>query len=341
MKKKYQVFVSSTFTDLADERQETIRNILDLGHIPAGMELFPATDTEQLSYIKRIIDECDYYVLIMGGRYGSMDEQGVSFTEREYDYAVSTGKTVLAFPHSDITQLTVAKSEANPAAIESLKKFRAKVMNGRLVREWTSKDNLSNLVMKALVHAFNASPAIGWVRANVAASEDILSQINDLRSKNDILSEENQKLKVSPVIEIENLADIEELYTYKISIRESDIDGVSYRNDIEQKSWKEIFCIVGASITAPRQIGVIAEALAQNYRDRYNVDDTIDIPASVVATIERQLVALGLVQVTAQATEKLNEYTSVIMLTAAGAAALTKYLAVRTSATRSITSTSA
>lgn len=35
--KKYQVFVSSTFRDLVEERQDAIRNILDLKHIPAGM----------------------------------------------------------------------------------------------------------------------------------------------------------------------------------------------------------------------------------------------------------------------------------------------------------------
>jgi hypothetical protein len=55
--KKYQVFVSSTFRDLVEERQDAIRNILDLKHIPAGMELFPASDTDQLVYIKKVIDE--------------------------------------------------------------------------------------------------------------------------------------------------------------------------------------------------------------------------------------------------------------------------------------------
>ncbi|MGO7550591.1 DUF4062 domain-containing protein, partial [Rhizobium leguminosarum] len=71
------MFVSSTFRDLFDERQDTIRNILDLNHIPAGMELFPAADVEQLDYIKKVIDDCDYYLLIVGGRYGSLDADGV------------------------------------------------------------------------------------------------------------------------------------------------------------------------------------------------------------------------------------------------------------------------
>jgi hypothetical protein len=34
------------------------------------MELFPAADEDQWSLIIGVIDECDYYLLILGGRYG-------------------------------------------------------------------------------------------------------------------------------------------------------------------------------------------------------------------------------------------------------------------------------
>jgi hypothetical protein len=57
MQKKFQVFVSSTYIDLVGEREDTLKSILDLGHIPAGMEGFHAADQEQLTYIKRIVDE--------------------------------------------------------------------------------------------------------------------------------------------------------------------------------------------------------------------------------------------------------------------------------------------
>ena len=49
----------------------------------------------------KVVDECDYYVLIIGARYGSTDAAGVSFAEKKYDYAVEQGKTVLAFIHGD------------------------------------------------------------------------------------------------------------------------------------------------------------------------------------------------------------------------------------------------
>jgi len=42
MEKRYQVFVSSTFEDLREERAEVMRVLLQLNCIPSGMELFPA-----------------------------------------------------------------------------------------------------------------------------------------------------------------------------------------------------------------------------------------------------------------------------------------------------------
>ena len=87
MEKRYQVFVSSTYADLKQERQHVIQALMEMDCIPAGMELFPAADEEQWEFIKRIIDDCDYYLLIIGGRYGSTTPEGISYTEKEYDYA--------------------------------------------------------------------------------------------------------------------------------------------------------------------------------------------------------------------------------------------------------------
>ena len=47
MNKKYQVFVSSTYKDLTEERQEVIQALLELDCIPVGMEMFPAADDDR------------------------------------------------------------------------------------------------------------------------------------------------------------------------------------------------------------------------------------------------------------------------------------------------------
>lgn len=89
MEKKHQVFISSTYTDLIEERKKIQEILLMADCIPAGMEAFVATNDEQFNVIKKVIDLCDYYVLIVGGRYGSVNEAtGLSYTEMEYDYAV-------------------------------------------------------------------------------------------------------------------------------------------------------------------------------------------------------------------------------------------------------------
>ena len=54
--------------------------------IPAGMEAFVATDNEQFEVIKKVIDLCDYYILIIGKMYGTVNPATeVSYTEMEYD----------------------------------------------------------------------------------------------------------------------------------------------------------------------------------------------------------------------------------------------------------------
>ncbi len=80
--------------------------LLFLDCIPAGMEPFPASDDDQWTLIKSVIDDSDYYLVIIAGRYGSVDVAGVGYTEKEYDYAVSIGKPVIGFLHQDPGQYT-------------------------------------------------------------------------------------------------------------------------------------------------------------------------------------------------------------------------------------------
>jgi Domain of unknown function (DUF4062) len=96
-RKKLQVFVSSTYEDLKEERQVAVEAILTAGHIPAGMELFAAGDQSQMEVIKRWIDESDAFLLILGGRYGSVDPTTKkSYVQLEYEYAQQKGKRFFA-----------------------------------------------------------------------------------------------------------------------------------------------------------------------------------------------------------------------------------------------------
>ncbi len=102
MRKKLQIFISSTYTDLKPERQAAVEAILIAGHIPAGMELFSAGNESQLETVKRWIDESDIYLLILGGRYGTIEPSSQkSYTQVEYEYALHRGMPVFAVVIND------------------------------------------------------------------------------------------------------------------------------------------------------------------------------------------------------------------------------------------------
>ena len=114
MDKRYQVFVSSTYADLKQERQKVIQALMEMDCIPSGMEPFPATDEEQWEFIKRIIDDCNYYLLIVGGRYGSTTPEGISYTEKEYHYAIDKEIKVIALLHGNPDEIPSSKTELDP-----------------------------------------------------------------------------------------------------------------------------------------------------------------------------------------------------------------------------------
>ncbi|MCW4461878.1 DUF4062 domain-containing protein [Sphingomonas sp. BT-65] len=332
MQKKFQVFVSSTFRDLADERQDAIRSILDLGHIPAGMELFPASDTEQLSYIKKVIDECDYYILIMGGRYGSLDDQGISFTEREYDYAVESGKVVLAFVHGNTDSIPVGKSDISQRLIENLNEFRAKVMSGRLVREWQSREQLEALVVKSLVRAISDYPATGWVRGDAVASEELLGQVNDLRIENDHLRSENISLRSSLQPSMSDLADLSEDFTLRF-YRNYRYNGHSRTEDKEfSLTWKEIFIAIGITIASPKSVDTIKYTMKDHLKENKETSYDWYIYDSDKAVVKNQLVALGLIKAYVSKTLNSGALHEFMQLTDMGKKLLSENLAVRSKA---------
>lgn len=164
MAKKLQVFVSSTYFDLKAERQAAVAAILKAGHIPAGMELFTSGDQSQWETIKSWIDESDVYMLILGGRYGSIEKTTeLSYTELEYDYAVSKGKPFFAVVIQDQALEKKVKNEGTSAIEKSngaaLQKFREKVLSN--ISSFFDDEKDIRLTVYESLAEFSASKVIG------------------------------------------------------------------------------------------------------------------------------------------------------------------------------------
>jgi Domain of unknown function (DUF4062) len=179
---KYQVFVSSTYDDLKEERSQVIKAILEMGHIPVGMEMFSAADEEQWKIIARQIDETDYYVVIVGSRYGSITG-GVSYTEKEYDYAISKGVPALGFIVDSSVEPLAKHVDKEEAKVAALARFKAKVKQ-RPVGFWKTADDLHGKVSIALMKAFNTTPRSGWTRATAMAGPEVSQELSRLSREN-------------------------------------------------------------------------------------------------------------------------------------------------------------
>ncbi|WP_133181185.1 DUF4062 domain-containing protein [Shewanella decolorationis] len=190
MEKKFQIFVSSTYEDLKGERDQVIKAILEMGHIPVGMEMFSAADEEQWKIIQRQIDESDYYVVIAAHKYGSIADDGISYTEKEYDYAVKKAVPALGFVLADGANWPANQMESSSEKRDALERFKSKIKS-RIVNFWTTKDELHAKVSISLMKSMQTSPRIGWVRADtVNASPELVAELTRLSKENATLRAE-------------------------------------------------------------------------------------------------------------------------------------------------------
>lgn len=253
MDRRYQIFISSTYADLKEERDKVMRAVLQLKCFPAGMELFPAVDKNQFDYIKSEIDECDYYLLIIGARYGSMDKDGVSYTEKEYNYAVRKKIPVIAFLHNDIKSIPLGKADAEKELQDKLEKFRKKVQKGRLVNYWTNPDDLKAKVISSLPMAFTIQPRTGWVRADEVTNEALQEAFEDIKKEIGNLKAANQGIGSKKEFD---LTDWDKEFT--ITFEENDNSWSSEKDQkikesfCKKKSWKNWFMVIATAIDNDR-----------------------------------------------------------------------------------------
>lgn len=210
---------------------------MEMDCIPCGMELFPAMDEEQFEFIKRVIDDCDYYLLIIGGRYGSTTSDGLSFTEKEYDYAIAKGLKVIALLHGNPEIIPAGKSESDPGLRERLAAFRAKVSQGRLVRTWSRAEELPALVALNLSKTIKTFPAIGWVRGNQVSNVESLSELNELRKEREKLLNLLDDYQNGDFPKADNLASFDETINIEFVYSKKN----STTNKMEKYTWDSTF----------------------------------------------------------------------------------------------------
>jgi hypothetical protein len=199
MTKKLQVFVSSTYKDMPEERQAAVEAILKAGHIPAGMELFTAGDESQLKIIKKWIEDSDIYVLILGGRYGTLEPKTKkSYVELEYRHAEKIKKPYFAIAIEEKALQEKVKKYGSEFVeqtnILKYKKFRKYVLS-KISHFYKDVKDIQVSILQNINQISTSANLSGWVSGKDAQEiEELLRDNIELRKSNDALQNNLNKV---------------------------------------------------------------------------------------------------------------------------------------------------
>lgn len=346
MNKRYQVFVSSTFRDLAAERMEVIKALLELDCIPCGMEYFPAASEDTWSYISDLIKQCDYYVVIVAGRYGSLTPEGISFTQKEYECALANGVPAIAFLCAEPDKLPVKNVDTDPEHKQKLDKFVA-LLRQHLCKEWHNADELGAVVSRSITQLIKRMPRTGWVPASATRSVEDATEILELNKR---IKELESRLKVYDGVCVEDTSslcdgtdEIEVVFTYDICKRTGNY---GYKQVVKSRqckgkvSWNRIFSAIAPRITPVENETSVKSALgtmlamefAERTSSKKQQDEFADgyrLSALSFDTIKVQLQALGLVTINREIPDEKKTETNRWRLTDKGRNRMYQILALK------------
>ena len=169
-RKHYTVFVSSTFEDMKDIRAAVLGRLYSTeDFMPIGMENFMASDSSQLDYIRERLNDTDIYVLLLGGRYGTLTPRGDrSYTHEEYEMAKANPDVrVLSFVCNQPENLPAERRWRNDDEHDRLMEFTKEVESNKMVRTWavdTDPEKIAGDVYQSLVDETKKGTMRGWIR---------------------------------------------------------------------------------------------------------------------------------------------------------------------------------
>lgn len=342
MDKRYQIFVSSTYEDLQPERQEVMHALLELDCIPAGMELFPAANDDQWTLIRKVIDDCDYYIVIIGGRYGSVGTDGISYTEMEYRYASEIGKPIIAFLHKDPGNLPAIKTEQTEEGRKKLDEFK-ELAQKKMCKYWTSPDNLGSVVSRSLIQLIKNIPSVGWVKADQIASVEATKEILRLRQQVDELQKEIEQARTTAPRGSELLSQDDDTFKMHFIIGYSRLGELGSKSVDSQfiTTWNNIFSTIAPSMIHECHEREMRRLLNAFIRDKNEVQvkktlaieklnyKGLSIKDNDFQTIKVQLRALGLIMMSQKRQRSVKDTDTYWTLTPYGDEVMNRLRAIR------------
>lgn len=334
--KRYQVFVSATYSDLQSERRLLTQILPALGCMPCGLDLDPS-GTSAWTAIKKLIDESDYYILLVGSRYGTLSPSGVSYTHMEYVYAATKQKPVLVLLHDAPETRPVELQEKTPEGRLKLRDFRQLLQRG-MTFPWSDEQTLEMILRQQMPELVKSRPMPGWVRANQVSNPQLERENLALKQRLAELEQERDEWlgKSDGLGQLAQGRDIFEVSYRCKAYAAGNCEEVAVRS---QLPWNALFLSFSPYLSQPQHEDFIAAKLAERVQEvalkdvqasRPKTHAVTDISLAPLCfnTIKVQFRTLGLIR----RVPRPEDARAWWQLTTAGEKLMTTLMAVRKSA---------
>ena len=307
-----------------------------LGCLPCGLELNPAS-VGAWAAIKKLIDESDYYVLLVGSRYGTLSPSGVSFTHMEYVYAATKQKPILVLLHDAPETRPVELQESTPEGKLKFRDFRQLLQRG-LTAGWNDERSLELSIRQHLPQLIASRPMPGWVKANQVSNPQLEKENQALKERLAQLEQERDDWLGKSDSSLGQLAQGQDLFELSYRCKAyaaGNCEDVSVRS---QLPWNAIFLSFAPYLSQSQHEDFMAAKVAervqevalrdvQQSRPKTHAVTDISLAPLCFNTIKVQFRTLGLVR----RVPRPDDARAWWQLTVAGERLMTTLMAVRKS----------
>jgi len=294
--KRYHVFISTTEADMHAERVVLSQTLVSQGFFSWGLEQRTPLTT---AFARRQIDDCDYFILMLGSRYGELSASGVSYMHLEYIYAVTKQKPILVLmyeaPEGRAEEFQDKTQEGKLKFLD----FRRQLQRERdMVMTFRDLRDLEIAIRHTMPQFLNRYPAQGWIRPNQQQVQQLQDENEQLRQKLTQLEQQQPRVTSAPqrVADLPQVQGHEEIaFDYKVHAYQ---DG-NFRElrPQRQMTWNDLLMVIGPGFSPAMPEDSFAKIL-NDYLNSTALADVRDVMprAHAVARCQVNIRALHMIK---------------------------------------------
>lgn len=294
--KRYHVFISTTEADMHAERVVLSQTLVSQGFFSWGLEQRTPLTT---AFARRQIDDCDYFILMLGSRYGELSASGVSYMHLEYIYAVTKQKPILVLMYEAPESRADEFQDRSPEGKVKFLDFRRQLQRERdMVMTFRDLRDLEIAIRHTMPQFLNRYPAQGWIRPNHQQVQQLQDENEQLRQKVIQLEQQQPRVTSAPqrVADLPQVQGHEEIaFDYKVHAYQ---DG-NFRElrPQRQMTWNDLLMVIGPGFSPAMPEDSFAKIL-NDYLNSTALADVRDVMprAHAVARCQVNIRALHMIK---------------------------------------------